>query len=73
VSVRDWLTGPLHGWASDMIRSRTLVDWLGLPPGFADREWSHMLAEPARNARRIWALVMLASWAEAYARAPYAP
>jgi asparagine synthase (glutamine-hydrolysing) len=67
VSVRDWLTGPLREWASDTLRSRTLVDWLGLRPAFVESEWRSMLAGSGSNARRVWALAMLGSWGDAYA------
>jgi asparagine synthase (glutamine-hydrolysing) len=54
-----WLRGPLHGWASDILRSATQ----GLSSVEALRIWDLFLRRsPQVSWSRTWALVVLATW-----------
>ena len=67
VPIDKWLRGPLRRWASDMLGSSAFHGMFPVRRAAIPRLWDEYLAGRGPSANEIWALVMLAAWAEAAA------
>ena len=65
VPIDAWLQGPLREWGADLIHSRALLHGFPFLPGAVQRTWDNYLKGAGSSGYEIWALVMLAAWAQA--------
>ena len=60
----QWLSGPLRGWAEDLLAPAKLANE-GLLDGCAVRElWQRHLDKREQNATTLWNILMLRAWSE---------
>jgi asparagine synthase (glutamine-hydrolysing) len=64
VPVDAWLKGPLREWATDSLHSRHFREDFPFLPGVVQHAWDNYLKGNGRSGYELWALVMLAGWAE---------
>lgn len=64
IPLNEWLRGSLKGWAEDLLNSSILYEEFGIDRKAIMNRW-HEHQSGARNWQyQIWAVLMLASWAE---------
>ncbi len=62
VPIDSWLTGPLRGWAEDLLDEKTLREQ-GLVDAAAVRHtWSDFVEGRTRQQDHVWAVLMLQAW-----------
>lgn len=64
--IGAWLTGPLRGWAEDLLAPRHLAASGMLDPGPIRRCWAEHLAGRRNHDYALWAVLMYRSWEEAH-------
>ena len=62
--VGAWFRGPLSGWAGEVVRDRGSILGRWFEPAAIDRLLSEHQAGSHDHGKRLWALVVLALWAE---------
>jgi asparagine synthase (glutamine-hydrolysing) len=67
VPLADWLRGPLHAWAEDLLDERRLDESL-LNPGEVRRLWSEHVSGRRNWAYALWNVLMLESWRRHWAK-----
>ena len=68
VPLHDWLTGPLRGWAADLLDPGLIARQGVLNAGPASRIWRRYLAGDSSADHKVWSLLMFQSWMEARGR-----
>jgi asparagine synthase (glutamine-hydrolysing) len=62
--VGAWFRGPLADWAGDLLRERGSVLHSWFEPAVLDQLLSEHREGTSDHGKRLWALVVLALWAE---------
>ncbi len=68
VPLHDWLTGPLRGWAGDLLDPGLIARQGVLNAGAASRVWRRYLAGDSSADHKVWSLLMFQSWMAARGR-----
>ena len=66
VPIAEWTRGPLRGWVEDLLSEAHLRRHGLLDPQAARRAWQWHLAGWGRQHHRVWTLVMLEAWLDAW-------
>jgi asparagine synthase (glutamine-hydrolysing) len=64
IPVRDWLTGPLRGWAEDLISPDRLARMGLLDPVAVGAAWRELNAGRGGNGFGMWGILQLIAWWE---------
>ena len=64
VPLGRWLSGPLRGWAEDLLAPDKLASEGLLDPGAVQRMWQRHLSNHEQNATALWNILMLRAWSE---------
>jgi asparagine synthase (glutamine-hydrolysing) len=64
VPLRDWLRGPLRGWAEDLLSEAALRRHGILHVAPVRRTWLEFMAGRSEHALGLWAVLMLQAWHE---------
>lgn len=67
VPVGEWLRGPLHEWAEDLLFSRDIGQDGVLDAGRVRRCWTEHMDARRDHGRQVWAILMTRSWLESVA------
>lgn len=67
IPVGQWMSGPLRGWAEDLIDPARLEREGYLDPGAVRQVWRQHLAGSHEWTARLWSVLMFQSWLEANA------
>jgi asparagine synthase (glutamine-hydrolysing) len=60
--VEDWLRGPFHDWAIDLLDPVTLVQQGFFRPGSVATIWKQHMAGWRNHSNLIWSILMFQSW-----------
>ncbi len=64
VPLGRWLSGPLRGWAEDLLAPDKLTSEGLLDAGAVQRMWRRHLSNHEQNATALWNILMLRAWSE---------
>jgi asparagine synthase (glutamine-hydrolysing) len=64
VPLGQWLSGPLRGWAEDLLAPAKLATEGLLDAGAVQRLWQRHLSKREQNATALWNILMLRAWSE---------
>ena len=64
VPLGQWLTGPLRGWAENLLAPAKLATEGLLDPGAVQNLWRRHLDKREQNATALWNILMLRAWSE---------
>lgn len=64
VPLGKWLSGPLRGWADDLLSPDRLRSDGLLDPGMVRNLWQRHLSNTEQNATGLWNILMLRAWSE---------
>jgi asparagine synthase (glutamine-hydrolysing) len=64
VPLGQWLSGPLRGWAEDLLAPAKLANEGLLNPAAVQRLWQRHLSKTEQNATALWNILMLQAWSE---------
>jgi len=67
VPIDQWLRGPLREWATEMLRGSAFHGMFPACPKTINRHWDEYLSSRGPSANEMWALVVLAAWADSAA------
>lgn len=62
VPIQSWMTGPLRGWAEELLSERKLGEHGLLDVGQVRKVWSDTLAGRTHQPDHLWAVLMLQAW-----------
>jgi asparagine synthase (glutamine-hydrolysing) len=62
VPIQSWMTGPLRGWAEELLSERKLAEHGLLDVGQVRKVWSDTLAGRTHQPDHLWAVLMLQAW-----------
>ena len=60
--VREWLIGPLRGWAEDLLSEKRIRDQGLLRAKWISEEWRRLLRDEKHNGAKIWFILMFQEW-----------
>jgi asparagine synthase (glutamine-hydrolysing) len=64
VPLGQWLSGPLRGWAEDLLSPGKLANEGLLDVGQVQTLWQRHLSSTQQNATALWNILMLRAWSE---------
>lgn len=64
VPLGQWLSGPLRGWAEEMLSPNKLKNEGLLDAGAVQNLWQRHLSGREQNATALWNILMLRAWSE---------
>ncbi len=64
VPLGQWLSGPLRGWAEDLLSPAKLANEGLLDAGAVQAMWQRHLSNTEQNATALWNVLMLRAWSE---------
>lgn len=64
VPVRDWLRGPLRGWAESLLDEKKLREQGYLNPEIVQRKWADLIGGAGNAHHQIWTVLMFQAWLE---------
>jgi asparagine synthase (glutamine-hydrolysing) len=64
VPLGQWLSGPLRGWAEDLLSPEKLKAEGLLNSGMVQNLWRRHLSNAEQNATALWNILMLRAWSE---------
>jgi asparagine synthase (glutamine-hydrolysing) len=64
VPLGQWLSGPLRGWAEDLLDPAKVADEGLLDTGAVQTLWRRHLSKTEQNATGLWNILMLRAWSE---------
>lgn len=64
VPLGQWLSGPLRGWADDLLSPAKLANEGLLNAGAVQTLWQRHLSRREQNATALWNILMLRAWSE---------
>ena len=68
VPLGQWLSGPLRGWAEDLLSPAKLANEGLLDVGGVRTLWQRHLSNREQNATALWNVLMLRAWSERWLR-----
>ena len=69
--IADWLRGPLHGWAEDLLDPVRLRREGYLDSAPIAAAWTAHQTGETDNSERLWNIVMFEAWLETYSQRHY--
>jgi asparagine synthase (glutamine-hydrolysing) len=70
IPLDRWLRGALRGWAEELLAPDRLAAGGLLAPGPVRHLWTEHLAGRANHGAKLWTLLMLEAWREAWLARP---
>ena len=67
--VREWLIGPLRGWAQELLEEKRIRDQGILREKWISEEWRRFIRDEKHNGSNIWFILMLQVWLDHYKKA----
>jgi asparagine synthase (glutamine-hydrolysing) len=64
VPLDKWLSGPLRGWADDLLSPAKLTNEGLLDAGVVQEMWRRHLSKREQNGTALWNILMLRAWSE---------
>jgi asparagine synthase (glutamine-hydrolysing) len=61
IPLRDWLRGPLRGWAEELLSPQSLAS-TGLNPRLVRKVWKELLSGSQPNENLLWPILVLQQW-----------